>query len=277
MSPVILHFMDVKIYNTEGMEFDESELQIQELPPIPEWFVERLNEIGGFCGDKPNLRVVSGLDPNIQEFFGGKWWRKYAFRIHDDVQYFIWRRNNHKDKILTPKEAEIINKSKNKEGILIPKVDQKIIELGIPRYFLEFYKPPHKFGDPDEWEKERWVMDDDEGLIELMPPFPHEGDYETWFCIEDVELKDGKPVKTKFRELDEVVLEFIRVEVEKVLNQQSLAKAHIESLQDSQEQKAKSLKPIKEEIKYRIKDRIDRIVETPKTFVSKRYDDSNKT
>lgn len=267
--------MDIPVFEVDGTQFDESELQIQELPPVPEWFQEQLNEIGGYCGDKPNLRIVSGLDPEIQEFFGGKWWRKYAFRIHDNMQYFIWRRSGEKDRILTPKEAQVISNSKKKEGILIPKVDERVIEFGIPRYFLEFYKPPHKFGDPDEWEKERWLMDETEGLIELMPPFPHEGDYETWFCIEEPVLENNKVVKTKFKELDEIVLEFIRFEVDKVKAQKTLAQAHIDNLKEGYEEKTKSLKPIKEEIKDRIKDRIDRIKETPKTSVPSNYGDSN--
>lgn len=44
-------------------------------------------------------------------------------------------------------------------------------------FILEEWMPPEFFGDPDEWERQRWAWGDDGRRHEIMAPFPSRGEY----------------------------------------------------------------------------------------------------
>jgi len=276
MGASIMDRVNIDVFDVSGVAYSVEDLALRELPAIPDWFIESLNEIGGFCEEKPNLRIVSGLDPEVKEFYGGKWWLKYAFREHKHTDYVIWHRQGKPEKILTPKEAEVIAKSKKKEGIFIPQISVEVKEYGVPRYFLEIYKPPEAFGTPEAWEQIRYDKDENDKWFDLMGEFPYDGMYDTWFCIEEpVFDKDNKIVGTKFKELDEDVLEVIRVKVDEIKNK-SAVQRHAEMRQEVDDDYKKMIADSKEEIKEIVKERIDRLVETPKSVVPNNYE-RNKT
>lgn len=249
---------DIKVYKAEGILLDEREMSMSELPSIPEYFTEALLEAGGTCNDLPNVRVVSGLDPTILEWIGGRWWRKYAFREHIVHEYTVLHKPDGTKHVLTPKEAEIVSKAKL-EGILIPVVDRKIIEHGIPRYFVEYYKPPETYGSPEAWEMARWEKGEDGKTIDLMGEFPKEGSYETWFMVETAIEENGEVVKTVFRELDDIVLELIKTKIEEA-KKFTPAEQHAALRKEVDEEYIQHQTDLKTEIKNIVADRIDRIV-----------------
>lgn len=263
--------MNIDVIKSEGLVFDKSEMALQELPPIPQWFQDQVNEVGGFFDDditKPNVRVVSGLDPNIIEFYGGGWHRKYVRRETHTFEYYIAHTKKGEKKILSPAEAKVFPKSM---GIVMPVVDKKITEYGIPRYFVELYKPPYAFGDRESWESVRY-LDKDEPTnlagvtLDMLGEFPEQGGYDTWFCIEEPIMRDGKAVATKFRPLDEDVLIFIRYMVDKI-KKESAEQQHLQVIEQRKKDWQKMISGIREDVKDIVKDRIDRLTETPKIFV----------
>lgn len=252
--------MDVKVYDASGAVFDERELSLSELPQIPDWFNEGLLDCAGTCNDKPNIRVVSGLDPEIQEFVGGRWWRKYAFREHRINEYSVLHKPDGSKKILSPKESEVLTKSKKQLGIIVPVVERKVIEYGVPRYFIEYYKPPEYYGTEEAWDIIRYDEDSEGNKVDLMGEFPTEGRYETWFCIEEPVIRDEVVVKTTFRELDEIVLELIKDKVNKIKNK-TVAEQHLENRKEIDADYIKHQNNMKEDIKDIVKARINRLVQ----------------
>lgn len=254
-------FMDnVDVWDAKEVVFGVDEQSWTELPPIPEWFNERLLEIGGTCDDTPNLRVVSGLDPEVKEFYGGRWWMKYAFKDETINSYTVWHKPDGSKRILSNKEAEVLGKSKKKyQGILIPVVDRQVIEYGIPRYFLEFYKPPEMFGSAEAWESIRYDFDDAGKSVDLMGEFPHNGMYTTWFCIEEPVVENGKIVSTKFRELDEVVLAFIEDKVKEVRNTYSFEQ-HKKLRKEVDADYVKQQADIEDKIRDIVTERVDKLM-----------------
>ena len=263
--------MDEKVFNTKGVDIDQSELKMAELPLIDSSIEEIITEAGGKTGDYPNVRIVSGLDPNITEFIGGKEWRVYAFREHYHKTVYLYTEAGKETKILTEKEAGIITNSKKHKGIIIPKKITDVVERGIPRYFVEIYRPAEHFGSEEQWNKIRYDKDENDNWIDLMGDFPHEGRYETWFCIEEaVEDKDGKVIKTRFKEIDDVALSFILQKIEEVKqNKLSMAERHIQMLEEENKEKQVEVEKAKENIKDIVADRIDRITGTVKSYMSK--------
>lgn len=250
----------VKVYKAEGIAFDEREMSLTELPPIPSEYQDRLVEAGGYCDEKPNVRIVSGLDPDLVEFYGGKWWRKYAFREHRVNEYTVWHKPDGTKKILSPKEAEVMGKMKNRQGLLLPVVDRQTIEHGIPRYFVEYYKPPELFGDPELWEQARFDPQEDGTMLDLMGPFPSEGMYETWFSIEEPVEENGEIVQTKFRALDDIVMELILAKIEEAKARNSAAQQHTETRQEVNREYLEHKEKIKEDIKDIVSEHVDRLV-----------------
>lgn len=252
--------MDVPVYDAVNAVFDESELSLTELPEIPQWFSDTLTEAGGTTHEHPNVRVVSGLDPDMVEFVGGRFWKKYAFREHKVKEFAILHQPDGKKRVMTKAEGEVWNKSNKLKGIITFQVERDVIEHGVPRYFVEAYKPPEYYGSPEAWETVRWYQDDDSGkLIDLMGEFPSQGEYETWFCIEQPVLKDGVIVSTKFRPLDEIVLEFIKLKIEDAKTK-SAAEQHIESRTEIDADYIDKKKKVKDGIRDIVADRADRLI-----------------
>lgn len=251
---------DIQVWDVAGADFDPAEMAMSELPPVPIWFSDALAEAGGSCDGKVNVRVVSGLDPNLNEFYGGRWWRKYAFREHIENRYTIYHTPDGKKRILADKEAEILGKQKNLKGILVPVVDQKILEYGIPRYFVEYYKPPEYFGTEEAWNHVRYDTGEDGLPVDLMGEFPRDGVYETWFSIEHPVEEDGRVVGTKFRELDEIILELIKAKIVDTKNASAVARHNLMRKEvDKNYRDAKE--KLKSDIKDIVTDRIERLID----------------
>lgn len=265
--------MNIDAIHSADLAFERPELDLNELPPIPQEFLDELAELGGYCNGYPNVRIVSGLDPEHMEFYGGKWWRKYAFREHSVKEYYTYTdKKTQKRKILTVAEGEVYRKSKKlmDGGILVPVIERNVYERGIPRYFVELYKPPIAFGSLEEWESLRYLQPDDPmnltgEFLDLLGDFPENGMYETWFCIEEPVEENGIVVSTQFKAIDDVAKEFIRFMVTRI-KEESASETHAKMVEANLERVRGNLKSAKEEIRDRVKDRIDKIVQTPKTF-----------
>lgn len=254
--------MDVKIYSPQEAAFDDREISLTELPPVPDWVEEALLEAGGTCNGVPNVRIVSGLDPDVQEFVGGRWWLKYAFREHKVNEYCLLHKPDGSKQVLTKKEGAVADKSKKIQGIVTNVVDRQIKEFGIPRYFVEYYKPPEYYGSPEAWENVRWFKDDDNDgkIIDLMGEFPHEGRYETWFMLEEAVEENGECVATRFQPITEIVVELIKSKIEDIKNK-TAAEQHLENREQIDAEYIQHQTDLKEEIKDIVADRIDRIID----------------
>lgn len=251
----------VKIFNAEGAVFDEREMSLTELPPIPDFAVQEITEAGGTTNGKPNVRIVSGLDPDIVEWVGGRFWRVYAFREHNPKEYAILHQPNGDKRILTMAEAAVFAKSPKLQGVVIPVKEDDIIEHGIPRYFVEYYKPPEYFGLESLWEEHRYIEDDDGKKVDLLGEFPSEGRYETWFAIEEAEEVDGQFTgRTTFREIDDVVVELIKAKIE-AAKTSSAAEQHLQSRMEADEQMAQTEKKLREDIADVVAEHVDRIID----------------
>lgn len=255
------------IYSAEGALFNEKDLSLTELPPIPIEFQQTLQEAGGECNGFPNVRVVSGLDPDIQEYVGGRWWRKYAFREHHRTDYVLWHKPDGEKKLLSPKEADTIagmwkRKGKKPVGILQPIVDELIIEHGVPRYFVEFYKPPELFGTEEAWNHLRYNEGEDGKMIDLMGEFPKEGMYETWFAIEEavVDPISNEVVETKFRQLDDVALELILIKIDEA-KKFTQSEQHLQLRKQVEEEEQKKIQETKQNIADIVASHADRLID----------------
>lgn len=265
--------MNIDAIHSEGLAFERPELDLDELPPIPEDFQKELEELGGHCNGYPNVRIVSGLDPSIVEFYGGRFWRKYAFREHRRKEYYTYHTPDGEKKILTIAEAEVYSKSSKLKGkgVLVPVIEHDIIEHGIPRYFVELYKPPIAFGDPQDWEVNRYMKPDDQfnftgEYIDMLGDFPVNGMYETWFAIEEpVEDETGKVVSTQFRAIDDTTKEFIRFMVNRI-KEQSAVESHRQLVEENAETYQSNMEEMRENIRYRLKEREHRLFQTPRSY-----------
>lgn len=260
--------MDVKVFNTKGAEFNEDELMLNELPEIEQHIIDAITEAGGKCGDIPNFRVVSGLDPNITEFIGGKEWRIYAFRHHKHNDFLMYHEQGKEPRVISDAEAKILDKSDKAKGIIIPKVHTHVEEFGIPRYFMEVYRPPEYFGTQEAWDAIRYDKDENDKWFDLMGEYPHEGRYETWFCIEEaIEDAKGNVVETVFKPLDDVAVSFILNMIERIIQkQESLVEQHRQMREESFEDYLGEIKKAKDNVRDIVADRVDRLIETPSTL-----------
>ena len=252
--------MDVPIYNTKNAAIADADFSLEELPEVPEWFQEALLDCGGTCDGFPNVRVVSGLDANLTEFYGGEWHRKYAYFEHDTVEYNVLHSPDGKKRILSPHEAKVLANSPKNKGIILPVKEHHRKEFGIPRYFVEYYKPSEVFGLPEVWESERYMIEEDGTKIDLMGEFPSQGKYETWFCIEEPVIRFGEVIETTFRQLDDVVLELIKMKVEEAKTK-SLAAQHNEAVQERLKTIQKHFDETRENIKDIVTDRVERLID----------------
>lgn len=64
-------------------------------------------------------------------------------------------------------------------------------EIGWACFILEQYVGPEFFGDPDEWEKNRWVWSDEGKRVEVMAPYPSRGE---WVFVQQLATPDGDPM-----------------------------------------------------------------------------------
>jgi hypothetical protein len=233
------------------------------LPPVPDEIQKMVAEWGGFTEGYPNARLVSGTDPDLKEWCAGEWIPKYSVEEVESVEYYIWTKPDGTKKILSPKEFQVVSKVKLK-GIILPVRENKVFDHLIPRYILEVYRPSFYFGTKEVWNSVRY-KEENGRRIDLLGDFPENGRYEQWFVIEDLEVDlQGKPVRSVFRGLDGETLEFIR-EMIQVSKTMTSLQQHQEATKQVAEQAEKREKEFKEDLRYALKDRIDKVVGTPKS------------
>lgn len=250
---------------TDELPMDVTEFGMQ-LPPVPDHIQERVKSWGGNNANTPNVRIVSGTDPEIVEWCAGRWIPRYTFPQVETVHYAVWHKPDGTKKILTPAEAKIRQNSKKFKGIVIPVTQNNVKDNLIPRYFVEVFKSAEYFGNKETWDSFRMDTDLNGNPIDLMGEFPENGKYETWFCIEDVIVNEkGKPVKSVFRGLDDEVLEYIRLQIEDAKGR-TLLQQHQKATEEARQRSVRVLEEIKSNIRDKISDRIDRIVQTPSTL-----------
>lgn len=248
----------------QDLPLDFSELG-SEIPPVPEHYQEMVARWGGSTGNTPNVRIVCGTDPTIVQWCGGQWVPKYSISEVEVVEYNVWHKPDGTKKIITPAEAKVLQSSNKLEGILLPVTERQVHDQLIPRYFVEVYRGPEYFGDREEWDKLRMGVDEEGRYIDMMGDFPENGDYETWFCVEDLELDyDGNPVHSKFRALDDDVMEYIREQIE-IAKSQSLLEQHQKATEEFQDKQEAQKTKFKETIRGALEERIDRIMDIPST------------
>lgn len=252
----------------ENIPFDESELGM-EIPAVPEHYQELVARWGGNTGGVPNVRIVSGTDPAIVDWCAGQWIPRYSFPEVETINYSIWHKPDGTKKIITPAEAKVMDASPKVEGIILPVTETKVHDWLIPRYFVEVYKEPDAFGRKEDWEKERFMADDNGVLIDLMGDFPENGAYETWFCIEDLKTDElGNVVASTFRGLDDEVMETIREHIETAKNKTRFEQA-VEATEEWNKAESKKQEDFKQIVRDALSERIDRIMDVPKNIRTK--------
>jgi len=160
----------------QGIEkADLSALLYDSLPPVPEHIALMLNQIGGYVTNTeiPMFRIVSGLDPKLQEFAFGAWHRKYV-SVRDTIRQIsavqITSKQTFIKNIHTPQKAMemgILDKNGkitalgNKRFIVVLIVSDELVEYGIPRYIVEKFRTAEEFGTPEEWKDARYLKSTD--------------------------------------------------------------------------------------------------------------------
>lgn len=211
----------------KGMEHaDLSALKHDSLPPVPEHIQTALTRLGGTIpnSDKPLYRIVSGLDPKLQEWAFGKFHRKYV-SARDIVRQVTGVQTTH---IRTQKKEFFPTEVAIKKGIIAPDgnitpyskktyfciltSEDELIEYGIPRYIVEKWRSPDSFGTPEEWEDARYLEVGDpqnptNDRIDALGDFPFDGRYDKFCNIEDGIEEEGKLTGTTFKPLSEAVIE----------------------------------------------------------------------
>lgn len=244
--------------------FDLAEFGI-DIPLVPVEIQDRVAEWSGNTDGVPNVRIVRGTDPEIVDWCAGEWVPRYTFPEVETVNYAIWHKPDGTKKIMTPAEAKVMEGSPKIEGIILPVTETKVRDWLIPRYFVEVFRPASYFGNQEAWDSQRMMQNEDGTTVDLMGDFPENGQYETWFCIEDIETDtQGNIVKTKFRELDDEVLEYLREQIESGKNTTAL-EMHQKATLDWLAQNKKEEDEFRNTVKEILTDRIDRIVQTPST------------
>lgn len=94
----------------------------------------------------------------------------------------------------------------------------KIIETGIPRFYVEELVPRETLMADDRWQKARYVQDEETGqTIDVLGPCPEKGFYETVFqiakhdmyCCDGREVRNHTPCLGLFREPREIDIDRI--------------------------------------------------------------------
>lgn len=100
-------------------------------------------------------------------------------------------------------------------------------------FILEEWMPPEFFGDPEEWERQRWAVGDDGVRYEIMAPFPSRGEY---VFVQPLVTPDGHafPLSEQVAEYVEwLVHERRRVPVNTYTNAQ-LTRNRIDAMREAQ-------------------------------------------
>jgi len=133
------------------------------MQPNPSWVAE-LGKAGKNRFGGPNFRIVWG--PERMEWIGGLWVDR------DDNTGIVIRR--------VAEERHVPRYSVAK-----------------PRWIVEKWMPPELYGSPETWYRENQATDPDTGEIligiQLMGPYPSEGEYEQCFTFEDDKGKAYQP------------------------------------------------------------------------------------
>lgn len=248
----------------DNIPFDPAEFGM-DIPEVPDHYQELVARWGGNSGGVPNVRIVRGTDPTVVDWCGGEWIPRYSIPEVETITYSIWHKPDGTKKIITPAEAKVMESSNKIDGIILPVTETKVKDWLIPRYFVEVYKGPEYFGDPEIWNRERYIVDSQGKSVDLMGDFPENGVYETWFCIEDFKVNEhGKVEASSFRELDDEVMEVLREKIEMSKNKSTHEQAVESSNEWAKSEHDKETK-FKNTIKEALSERIDRIVGTPKS------------
>lgn len=250
----------------DNIPFDLSELG-QDIPDVPEHYQEMVSRWGGNTGGVANVRIVKGTDPTLVDWCAGEWIPRYSFPEVETVNYAVWHKADGTKKIITPAEANVMGNSSKIEGIILPVTETKVRDWLIPRYFVEIYRPPLHFGPQEDWEKNRFITDEQGTLIDLMGDYPENGAYETWFCIEGFNTDEyGKVQSSSFRQLDDEVLEVIREKIEESKEKSRYQQA-VEATEEWNKSEEEKVTKFKNTVKEALADRIDRIMDTPKNIL----------
>lgn len=252
----------------QELPFDETELGMQ-IPPVPDHYQAFVAEWGGNTEGVPNVRIVSGTDPEIVDWCAGEWVPRYSFPEIETLNYAVWHKIDGTKKIITPAEAKVMEASSKLDGIILPVTETKVRDWLIPRYFVEIYRPPYYFGAPEEWEKHRYFSDENGLPVDLMGDFPENGAYETWFCVEDLKVDErGKVIASTFRQLDDEVMEVIRENIVTAKTKSKYEQA-VEATQEWNKNEENKVEKFRETVKEALAERIDRITDTPKSYRTK--------
>ena len=103
-------------------------------------------------------------------------------------------------------------------------------------FILEEWMPPEFFGDPQEWERQRWALGGDGRRHEIMAPFPSRGEY---VFVQPLAAPDGTPFP-----LTEQIAQYVewlvrqrqQTPVNTYTNAQLTAR-RVEAMREAQEQK----------------------------------------
>ena len=103
-------------------------------------------------------------------------------------------------------------------------------------FILEEWMPPEFFGDPAEWERQRWAWGDDGRRHEIMAPFPAQGAY---VFVQPLVAPNGYPF-----ELSDQVVQYVEWLIEtrrdtpqNTYTNAELTKRRIDAMREAQEEK----------------------------------------
>lgn len=181
------------------------EALLQPLPPVPEGFEKRLEQIATY-GEKPMFRLSDGI--REQQWRNGKMDTKHLFIAagsYVKVSKTRYRRKffGSSEFLIFPsyvaaKQANVPELSRAIETATI----EKVVGIGRPCWIVEVYVKPEEIC-RTTWLQQRFQMLEKNGIaqrIDQLGPYPKEGRYIACFDVIDDE---GNAVSPSERTLDE--------------------------------------------------------------------------
>jgi hypothetical protein len=189
---------------------DGVNINLFNLPPPQDSreFNERLRREFGELNGYPRYRVVWGMDERHKIWQAGKPRIRYVMTIKHEQRLLGYTILNATRGVSRVLKVEDFKKYKPKPGeVIVPRVEQRSVEIGFPFWYLEYYASPTMFGSTEDWDKHRWIRDDSGHLIDLLGSYPAQGRYE---LLTELSAPDENGQYTEMRPLNDATFEFIR-------------------------------------------------------------------
>jgi hypothetical protein len=229
-------------------------------PSIPDWFEKELKRIVGKNDyGKPMVRLVWGPDETRIAF--GKVRKKYLAMVVKKMIY--WEERTDKGTSIYHPPNKTSPENLPVSSIVIPVYES--YDIAKPRFFLEEYWYPELT--MPSWEEHRYSWEN--GVrVDVLGPAPTEGMYRTFRVLETEDGKYREPNESDLAEIRQL-LQMREAEKKEygnreVQNDKAAIAATVQEFNELYtKDRNKSFDKFEEELKEKIRPRVDRLVKNP--------------